>query len=142
MNRPQMLCIAGGGTGGHVMPALALADAARSKWPDLKVQFIGAERGLEARLLPERGESVLLLAMHGIKGAGLLQKIRVLGLELPKAVLSIRRSWKGARPDLLVGVGGYASVSGVLAALTASVPVVLYEQNAMPGLVNRRLARF
>jgi UDP-N-acetylglucosamine--N-acetylmuramyl-(pentapeptide) pyrophosphoryl-undecaprenol N-acetylglucosamine transferase len=142
MNRPQMLCIAGGGTGGHVMPALALADAARSKWPDLKVQFIGAERGLEARLLPERGESVLLLAMHGIKGAGLLQKIRVLGLELPRSVLSIRRSWKEARPDLLVGVGGYASVSGVLAALTASVPVVLYEQNAMPGLVNRRLARF
>ncbi|HKI60741.1 MAG TPA: undecaprenyldiphospho-muramoylpentapeptide beta-N-acetylglucosaminyltransferase [Mariprofundaceae bacterium] len=142
MSRQPMLCIAGGGTGGHVMPALALADAARNKWPELKVQFIGAERGLEARLLPERGESVLLLAMHGVKGAGLLQKIRVLAWELPRSVLNIRRSWKNMRPDLLVGVGGYASVSGVLAALTARVPVVLYEQNAMPGIVNRYLARF
>jgi len=142
MNRSPLLCIAGGGTGGHVMPALALADAARAEWPDLKVLFIGAERGLEARLLPERGESVLLLAMHGIKGAGFLQKIRVLAWELPRAVLSIRRSWKEMRPDLLVGVGGYASASAVLAAFTARIPVVLYEQNAMPGMVNRKLARF
>ncbi len=142
MNRAPMLCIAGGGTGGHVMPALALADAARNRWPELKVQFIGAERGLEARLLPERGEAVLLLTMHGIKGSGLLRKVRVLTWELPRAVMRIRRSWQDMRPDLLVGVGGYASVSGVLAALTARVPVVLYEQNAMPGLVNRMLARF
>jgi len=142
MSRAPVLCIAGGGTGGHVMPALALADAARSKWPELKVQFIGAERGLEATLLPARGEAVMLLAMHGIKGAGILQKLRVLAWELPKAVLGIRRSWKGLRPDLLVGVGGYASVSGVLAAITARIPVVLYEQNAMPGLVNRTLSRF
>ncbi len=142
MSRAPMLCIAGGGTGGHVMPALALADAARSRWPDLTIQFIGAERGLEARLLPERGESVLLLAMHGVKGAGLAQKMRVLLWELPRAILRIRQSWKDIHPDLLVGVGGYASVSGVLAAMSANVPVVLYEQNAMPGLVNRKLARF
>ena len=142
MSGAPLLCIAGGGTGGHVMPALALADAARHRWPELKVQFIGAERGLEARLLPERGESILLLAMHGIKGAGLLQKLRVLLWELPKAVRTIRRSWREQRPDLLVGVGGYASVSGVVAAIFSRIPVVLYEQNAMPGLVNRRLARF
>ncbi|MDX8408215.1 MAG: undecaprenyldiphospho-muramoylpentapeptide beta-N-acetylglucosaminyltransferase [Mariprofundaceae bacterium] len=142
MRRAPTLCIAGGGTGGHVMPALALADAARSRWPDLSIQFIGAERGLEARLLPERGESPLLLAMHSIKGAGIAQKVRVLLWELPRAVLCIRKSWRDMRPDLLVGVGGYASVSGVLAALSSNVPVMLYEQNAMPGLVNRRLARF
>ncbi|MFQ5344590.1 MAG: undecaprenyldiphospho-muramoylpentapeptide beta-N-acetylglucosaminyltransferase [Mariprofundus sp.] len=137
-----LLCIAGGGTGGHVMPALALADAARLRWPQLSVTFIGAERGLEARLLPERGEKVQLLAMHGVKGAGLLQRLRVLLWELPQAVMTIRRSWKEERPDLLVGVGGYASISGVAAALISRVPVVLYEQNAMPGLVNRTLARF
>ncbi len=142
MSRAPVLCIAGGGTGGHVMPALALADAARVKWPELEVNFIGAERGLEAKLLPERGEKVQLLAMHGVKGAGLLQRLRVLLWELPKAVLTIRRSWKTQRPDLLVGVGGYASISGVVAALISRVPVVLYEQNAMPGLVNRTLARF
>jgi len=142
LSRRPLLCIAGGGTGGHVMPALALADAARERWPELDVRFIGAERGLEARLLPERGESVLLLAMHGVKGAGLLQRLRVLCWELPKAVVTIRRQWKEQRPDLLVGVGGYASISGVAAALISRVPVVLYEQNAMPGLVNRTLARF
>ncbi len=123
------------------MPALALADAARGRWPELRVEFIGAERGLEARLLPEYGESVLLLAMHSVKGAGIWQTVRVLLWELPQAVRIIRRSWRDQRPDLLVGVGGYASVSGVVAALISRIPVVLYEQNAMPGLVNRKLAR-
>jgi len=124
------------------MPALALADAARAQWPDLDVRFIGAERGLEARLLPERGESVLLLTMHGVNGAGLWQRLRVLLWELPRSVLTIRRDWRENCPDLLVGVGGYASVSAVIAALLSGVPVVLYEQNAMPGLVNRTLGRF
>jgi len=136
------LCIAGGGTGGHVMPALALADAARNKWPGLKVNFIGAERGLEATLLPERGEDVTLLAMHSVQGAGFVQKLRVLLWELPIAVLKVRNHWKKERPSLLVGVGGYASVTGVLAAITSGIPVVLYEQNAVPGMVNRKLARF
>ncbi len=143
MSRAPLLCIAGGGTGGHVMPACALADAARARWPALQVAFIGAERGLEATLLPERGERrVQLLQMHGVKGAGMLQRLRVLLWELPRAVLAIRANWRDEQPDLLVGVGGYASVSAVIAALLQRVPVVLYEQNAMPGLVNRTLARF
>jgi len=138
----RYLCIAGGGTGGHVMPALALADAVREKWAHVEVRFIGAERGLEAKLLPERGEDVLLLSMHAIQGMGFLHKMRVLCWEMPKAVLKIRQSWKKKRPDVLVGVGGYASATGVVAALLSSIPVVLYEQNAVPGLVNRTLARF
>ena len=143
MSQAPLLCIAGGGTGGHVMPALALADAARRRWPDLQVRFIGAARGLEAKLLPERGESVLLLTMHAVKGSGLLQKISVLFWELPKAVFAIRRSWRRERrPALLVGVGGYASAAGVLAALLSHIPIVLNEQNAMPGMVNRKLSRY
>ncbi|MBL4759911.1 MAG: undecaprenyldiphospho-muramoylpentapeptide beta-N-acetylglucosaminyltransferase [Mariprofundaceae bacterium] len=138
---PQ-LCIAGGGTGGHVMPALALADAAREKWQHLQVSFIGAERGLEAKLLPERGEDVLLLKMHAVQGVGLIHKLRVLLWEMPHAVYSICQHWKKQPPTLLVGVGGYASVTGVIAALISRIPVVLYEQNAVPGLVNRTLARF
>jgi len=142
MTMQPLLSIAGGGTGGHVMPALALADAAREAWPELKVQFIGAERGLEAKLLPERGEDVLLLSMHSVQGAGPLQKIRVLLWELPKAVWRVRSHWKNEPPHLVVGVGGYASVTGVLAALLSRIPVILYEQNAIPGMVNRRLVRF
>jgi len=142
MTGPINLCIAGGGTGGHVMPALALADAAREAWPGLKVTFIGAERGLEAKLLPQRGEEVMLLTMHSVQGASVAQKLRVLLWELPKAVIKVRSHWKSQRPSLVVGVGGYASVTGVLAALSSRIPVILYEQNAIPGLVNRKLARF
>jgi len=141
MNAAPMLCIAGGGTGGHVMPALALADAARRRWSALQVQFIGAERGLEATMLPARGEDVLLLPIHSVQGAGLAQRLRVLLWELPAAVRQVRRHWRQGRPSLVVGVGGYASVTGVVAALISRIPVVLYEQNAVPGLVNRTLAR-
>ncbi len=140
MNAQVRLCIAGGGTGGHVMPALALADAARHRWSGLEVEFVGAERGLEARLMPERGESVFLIGMHGFQGAGLLQKLRVLCWELPLAVLSISKHWRKQRPGVVVGVGGYASVAGVAAAVMGRIPIVLYEQNAIPGMVNRKLA--
>lgn len=143
MNRmANLLCIAGGGTGGHVFPALALADIARRHWPHLQVSFIGAERGLESRLLPERGEQALFLTMHSVQGAGAGQRLRVLLWELPRAVLRIWKYWRAARPKLVVGVGGYASVAGVVAAILRRIPVVLYEQNAVAGLVNRKLARF
>jgi len=138
----SLLCIAGGGTGGHVFPALALADIARRHWPHLQVSFIGAECGLEARLLPERGEQALFLTMHSVQGAEFIQRLRVLVWELPRAVLRIWKHWRAMRPRLVVGVGGYASVAGVLAAILRRIPVVLYEQNAVPGLVNRKLARF
>ncbi len=140
MSTRTLLCIAGGGTGGHVMPALALADAVRQRWTKLDVEFVGAERGLEARLLPERGESVFLITMHSFQGAGLIQKLRVLAWELPRAIWRIRRHWQARRPHVVVGVGGYASVAGVVAAVMGRIPVVLYEQNAIPGMVNRRLA--
>ncbi len=136
----RRLCIAGGGTGGHVMPALAIADAVRQRWPHVAVDFIGAERGLEARLLPARGEQVQLLPMHALQGKGMVHQLKVLGWDIPRAIWRVLRSWRNNKPDLLLGVGGYASVNGVLAALLARVPVVLYEQNAMPGMVNRRLA--
>ena len=138
----RRLCIAGGGTGGHVFPALALAEAVRGRWSGVQVSFIGAERGLEATLLPQRGERVFLLTMHSVQGAGIAQKLRVLLWELPRAVIGISRQWQLNKPHLVVGVGGYASVAGVLAAFLRRIPVVLYEQNAVPGLVNRRLARF
>jgi len=142
MSSRRLLCIAGGGTGGHVMPALTLAGKSRALWQELDVEFIGAERGLEAILLPERGESVLLLRMHSIAGAGLWQKIRVLGWELPAAIYRIRNHWQSRRPDLVVAVGGYASVAAALAAILLGIPLVLHEQNAIAGMVNRQLGRF
>ncbi len=141
MNR-RLLCIAGGGTGGHLMPALAIADAARRQWPGLDIEFIGAQNGLEARLLPQRNEQVLLLASQAVQGRSRLARWRALGWDLPRATLRILFHWRNRRPHLVLGVGGYASAPAVVAALLARIPVVLYEQNAMPGMVNRRLARW
>ncbi len=140
MSASRTLVIAGGGTGGHLMPALALAEAVRARWPEVAVEFIGAQAGLEARLLPARNEQVLLLPMHGVKGSGAARTLRVLAWELPRAVARVLRAFARIRPALVVGFGGYASVAAVLAALLARVPVVLHEQNAQPGLVNRRLS--
>lgn len=143
MTGRRLLCIAGGGTGGHVMPALVMAERSRASWPGLDVEFIGAERGLEAELLPGRGETVLLLRIHAVSGAGFWQRISVLGWELPAAVCRISwHWWSSRRPDLVVAVGGYASVAAALTAILLRIPLVLYEQNAVAGMVNRRLARF
>ncbi len=142
MTDRHLLYIAGGGTGGHLMPALAMAEFSRKSWPELDIEFIGVERGLEAELLPKRKESVFLLKMHGISGAGLWQKARVLAWELPYSIYRIMKHWQSRRPDLVVGVGGYASVAAALAAALQRVPLVLYEQNAIAGMSNRYLARF
>jgi len=80
--------------------------------------------------------------MHAVQGQGWWSRVRVLGWELPRAVMQIIAAWRGNKPDILIGVGGYASVSAVLAAVLCRVPVVLHEQNAIPGMVNRTLARF
>lgn len=136
------LCIAGGGTGGHVFPAIHLARLCRKKWPDIDVEFVGAKRGLEAKILPALGEKATLLTMHGIKGADIGQKVRVLFFELPMAVFKLLRRWSSCPPRLVVGVGGYASIAAVTAALIKRIPVVLYEQNAVAGLVNRLFAPF
>jgi len=136
------MCIAGGGTGGHIMPALALADAVRHKYGDLKVEFIGTDYGLEATLLPERGETVHLLKMRAVQGKSLLHRLMVYCVALPIAILKVCWMWRIQRPLVVVGVGGYASVASVLAAVLWRVPIVLYEQNAIPGMVNRRLSRW
>ncbi|MDQ6961443.1 MAG: undecaprenyldiphospho-muramoylpentapeptide beta-N-acetylglucosaminyltransferase [Mariprofundaceae bacterium] len=136
------MCVAGGGTGGHIMPALALADAVRETYSDINVEFIGTDYGLEATMLPERGEKVHLLKMRAVQGKSWLQKLIVYFVALPMAVLQVCWLWRKQRPIVVVGVGGYASVASVLAAIICRIPVVLYEQNAIPGMVNRRLARW
>jgi UDP-N-acetylglucosamine--N-acetylmuramyl-(pentapeptide) pyrophosphoryl-undecaprenol N-acetylglucosamine transferase len=138
----RLLCIAGGGTGGHLIPALLMAEFSRQSWPGLDIEFIGVERGLETTLLPERKETALFLQMHGVSGAGLWQKLRVLAWELPSSIYRIMKHWRSCRPDLVVGVGGYASVAAALAAALQRIPLVLYEQNAVAGMSNRILARF
>ena len=135
--------VTGGGTAGHVLPALAIARALRDRGHD--VHLVGSERGLEARLVPEAGFDQTLLPGRGIarslRPSDLAANVgAVVGLlrALVQAVLLVRRQ----RPAAVVAVGGYASVACGLAALVWRVPVIVHEQNAVPGAANRLLSTF
>jgi UDP-N-acetylglucosamine--N-acetylmuramyl-(pentapeptide) pyrophosphoryl-undecaprenol N-acetylglucosamine transferase len=131
--------IAGGGTGGHVFPALALADELVRALPDASVLFIGSAGGLEGQLVPQHGYDLELLPSRKLRGAGAVDRLAALS-RLPLAVLSAGRALRRHLPDVVVGLGGFNSAPVVLAATATRVPVVLLEQNAVPGVTNRLLA--
>ena len=135
------MLLAGGGTGGHLFPAIALAEQLKQEEPGSEVLFVGTKRGLEARMLPELGWSLETIEMRGWAGCGWVGKMKVLGL-LFKSIAQSRRILQTFRPDVVVGVGGYASVPVLLAAKTLRVPYLVHEQNAWPGLANRLLGRW
>jgi len=134
------VAIAGGGTGGHLFPALAVAEAlCRRDVPAGDILFVGADRGIEARLVPAHGYPLELLAARPFKGQGGLARIEAL-LRLPALVAAARRVLRRFGARVVLGVGGYASVPTVLAAASLRLPVLLQEQNCWPGLANRLLA--
>lgn len=127
-----------GGTGGHVFPALAVADALRERGYD--IAWLGAQGGIENRLVPAAGYPLHALKVRGVRGGGLLRKLQAPFLLLG-AVLAARRVLRGTSAVLAVGFGGFASGPGGLAARLSGVPLIVHEQNAIPGLTNRVLAR-
>ncbi|HEY7439997.1 MAG TPA: undecaprenyldiphospho-muramoylpentapeptide beta-N-acetylglucosaminyltransferase [Acidimicrobiia bacterium] len=133
--------IAGGGTGGHVYPAIALADALAARGHDrTTLRFMGAQRGLEARAVPAAGYGIDLLGTRGLQRSMTLKNLvrnATLPFVLARAVRRAIGILRRLRPKVLVSVGGYASVPGVLAAKACRVPMVVHEQNAIPGLANR-----
>jgi len=133
------LIIAGGGTGGHLYPGIAVADEVRAAGGE--VMFVGTTRGIEARVVPAAGYPLELLEVSGLKRMGLIRTLQGLG-RVPVALaksLSIVRRFK---PDVVLGVGGYASGPMVLAAALARYPTAIQEQNSVPGFTNRTLGRF
>ena len=133
--------IAGGGTGGHVFPAIALAEALLSRGSDHQVLFVGGEGGLEADLVPRHGHNLELLRVGKLKGSAWSVRARTLA-GLPLAVGAAAGILRRFRPHVVVGVGGYASAPVVMAAALLRLPVILLEQNAVPGITNRVLSRF
>ena len=132
--------IAGGGTGGHLFPGIALAEEVTTRNAKNQVSFVGTERGLEVRVVPQAGFPLELISARGLKGMGVGRLLRGL-FALP---VSFFQSWsilRRYRPDVVVGVGGYASGPVVLAAWLQRVPTVVQEQNALPGLTNKVLGR-
>jgi UDP-N-acetylglucosamine--N-acetylmuramyl-(pentapeptide) pyrophosphoryl-undecaprenol N-acetylglucosamine transferase len=134
------LLIAGGGTGGHLYPGLAVAEEVLAR-PGGEVLFVGTARGLEARVVPAAGHALELIAVSGLKRVGPLAFLRGLG-RLPLALVGAMRIVRRFRPDVVLGVGGYASGPVVLAAALAGYPTAIQEQNSVPGFTNRTLGRF
>lgn len=135
----QRLVIVGGGTGGHVYPGLAVAEAWRSGGGE--VRYVGSETGFEARAVPAQGVDFVAIRARRLKNAGLWERVRTLA-GMP---VSLWRAWRLLRtlaPDVVLGVGGYVSGPVVLAAALSRRPCAIAEQNAKPGLTNRLLGRF
>lgn len=141
MHDGPVVVVAGGGTGGHLYPALAIADALRVERPDVRILFIGAARGLEARVLPARKEWHVLLPVRGADRGSLLAPFRA----VPGVVVSLGRVAKlfaRERPEVVVVTGGYAAAPAGFVAGLSGVPLVLQEQNSVAGVVTRVLSRW
>ena len=134
------LLIAGGGTGGHLFPGVALAEELRARDPDAQIRFVGTRRGIEARVLPQLGWDLELIEVSGLKTVGALGALRGL-LRLPRALWQARRVVRTFAPDAVIGVGGYASGPVVLMARLRGVPTAICEQNSIPGMTNKMLGR-
>jgi UDP-N-acetylglucosamine--N-acetylmuramyl-(pentapeptide) pyrophosphoryl-undecaprenol N-acetylglucosamine transferase len=132
--------IAGGGTGGHVIPALAIARELRDRH-GAEVCFVGTSRGLETKLVPENGFRLELVRSGQLKNVSFATRARTM-LRLPLGVVECLRLIRSFRPHVVVGVGGYASGPGMLAAVMLRVPTLAYEPNAVPGMTNRWIGRF
>ncbi len=137
----SVILIAGGGTGGHVFPMIAVGDAVRAIEPSARVVYVGTPRGIEARVMGERGDELVLMDVAPLRGGGLAGffrgALRAVG-SIPEARSIVAR----IAPDAALSVGGYAGGPVALAARLASVPVALLEPNSVMGLSNRLLAPF
>ncbi len=133
--------IAGGGTGGHLFPAVALGEEMIRERPDIEVLFVGTSAGMESKWLPKSGLRYELFEMHGIRGHSVVERARA-SVEFVRAIALARALIKRFRPNLVVSAGGYASASMGAAAILSRTPLVLMEQNTLPGLANRMLWRF
>ncbi len=138
--KPLRVIIAGGGTGGHLFPGIAVAREILRRQHDAVVTFAGTARGIESRVIPREGFELDLLRSAGLKATSLAARARGLSL-LPMSGLDAWRILSRRRPDAVVGVGGYSSGPVVMAAAARRIPTLLLEQNAVPGLTNRLLAR-
>lgn len=132
--------IAGGGTGGHVIPALAIAKELRDRH-GAEVRFVGTSRGFETRLVPEAGFALDLIQVGQLKGVSLQTRLKTM-LDLPLGVRRCLQILRTFRPHVVVGVGGYASGPGMVAALLKRTPTLAFEPNAVPGLANRLVGKW
>ncbi|MBU1170396.1 MAG: undecaprenyldiphospho-muramoylpentapeptide beta-N-acetylglucosaminyltransferase [Proteobacteria bacterium] len=142
MDEPKVnILIAGGGTGGHLFPGIAIARAFLEKNPENRILFVGTDRPFEKNILAEEGFDHLAIRASGIKGLGLFRKLKAT-FKIPGALVQSSKIIKDFNPDLIIGVGGYSSGPVALVGYLKGITVVLQEQNIIPGVTNRILSRF
>ncbi len=134
------LIIAGGGTGGHLFPGIAIAEEFKGRDAVNEVLFVGTEKGIEARVLPKLGWSLRFISAEGIKGKGGFARIRAV-LKLVPGFFESIKIIKAFKPEIVIGVGGYASAPLLLAARFSGIRTAVHEQNALPGVTNRMLGK-
>ena len=132
--------LAGGGTGGHVIPALAIANQLKKSY-DCECLFIGTARGIENRLVPGAGFPLQLVRVGALKNVSLMTRAKT-AFDLPRALWDASRMLNEFAPDVVIGVGGYASGPAMLAAVVKHIPTLAFEPNVVPGFANRMVAKF
>ncbi len=140
MKEKARIIVSGGGTGGHIFPAVSIANALEEKMPRCHILFVGAEGRMEMERVPAAGYKIVGLPISGFDRQNLLKNVKVLW-RLCKSLLKAKRIVKGFKPDVAVGVGGYASGAALWAASRAGVPCLIQEQNSYAGVTNKLLAK-
>lgn len=136
---PMRVIIAGGGTGGHIIPAIAIARQLKVE-NNAEVLFLGTPRGLESRLVPQAGFMLRLIKVGQLNNVSLITRARTL-VDLPLSILRCMALLRRFRPNAVIGVGGYASGPAMLAAQMLRIPMLAFEPNAVPGMANRIIGK-
>jgi len=139
MNEALKVVVMAGGTGGHVFPALSVASALREQ--GATVEWLGTARGIESELVPKAGITLHCLTIEGVRGKGIFSKLKA-PLLLISAIIQALLVLRKLRPQVVLGLGGFASGPGGVAAWLLGIPLVIHEQNAVAGTTNKLLARF
>jgi UDP-N-acetylglucosamine--N-acetylmuramyl-(pentapeptide) pyrophosphoryl-undecaprenol N-acetylglucosamine transferase len=135
------IIIAGGGTGGHVYPGIAIARRLKELIPDARIVFVGTAEGIEAKVVPREGFELRFIRAEGMVGYGILRKLRSL-LKIPLSFVDSFSILRQIRPDVVLGLGGYSSGAILLSAFLKRIPTMIHEQNSIPGTTNKILGRF
>jgi UDP-N-acetylglucosamine--N-acetylmuramyl-(pentapeptide) pyrophosphoryl-undecaprenol N-acetylglucosamine transferase len=140
MKQIERVIISGGGTGGHIFPAIAIADELKRQFPDVQILFVGAAGRMEMEKVPQAGYRIKALTISGFQRKKILANLS-LPIKIVKSLLQARQIIKEFQPDVVIGVGGYASGPTLKMANLLKIPTVLQEQNSFPGKTNKLLAK-
>lgn len=138
--RPYRLIISGGGTGGHIFPAISIANTFRNRYPDAEILFVGADDRMEMERVPAAGYRIVGLPVSGFDRAHLLNNVKV-GVKLMNCLGLAKRTIREFKPDIAIGVGGYASGPTLWVASSLGVPTLIQEQNSYAGVTNKLLSK-